>query len=209
MRENVLEKIFESIPKVRLLRLFIQNPEEIFSLEEIVKKTRIRNQSARNEIKKMLKIGLLKEKTEYVKTASVNQKSKNNKTKQKKVHVFYTNPLFPLFPELKALIVKSTYASREKMLSHIQGIGKIKLAILSGIFVDRENSRTDMLIVCDNINRKRLENLLAFAESELGRSLRYTVMNTTEFKYRINMYDRFLRDILEFPHEKLIDKFGL
>ena len=52
-------------------------------------------------------------------------------------------------------------------------------------------------------------NFLIRTESELGKSVQHTLMDTEEFRYRLDMYDRFLRDILEYPHEKLINKFDI
>ena len=43
-------------------------------------------------------------------------------------------------------------------------------------------------------------------EAEIGKELRYAVLNTKEFIYRLDMYDKFIRDILDYPHERLIEK---
>jgi len=34
-------------------------------------------------------------------------------------------------------------------------------------------------------------------------------MNVQDFKYRKDMFDRFVLDILEFPHRKLINKLKI
>lgn len=64
------------------------------------------------------------------------------------------------------------------------------------------------MIVGDNIKKQSIEKFLVVTESELGKMLRYSVMDTKEFRYRMNVYDRFLRDLLEHDHEKLINKFN-
>lgn len=212
--EQVLEKLFESIPKVRILRIFMQNADRFFTFPEITERSRVKVRQARKEVSKLLKIGILKRKKARIKY-EIRGKSREKGRKPsvifktKKAEVFYANPGFKLLAELRELVIKSSVASRKKILQQIKGLGKVKLAILSGIFLHNENARTDLFIVGDAIKRGRLEHFLSQLESDLGRSINYTCMDTAEFKYRLNMYDRFLRDLLENNNEKLINKFHI
>ena len=95
-----------------------------------------------------------------------------------------------------------------KLTRQMKSLGKVKLAVISGIFLSLENSRTDLLIVADGLQKSKLNRFLADLESELGKPIQHTIMETDEFQYRMDMYDRFLRDILEYPHEKVINKFN-
>jgi len=56
---------------------------------------------------------------------------------------------------------------------------------------------------------KQLTSSLTYPESEIGKELTYAFLETPEFQYRLEMRDKFVRDILDYPHEKLIDKIGL
>ena len=127
----------------------------------------------------------------------------------KKAVIFQVNSDFPLLSELHDLVIKSSVASRKKLLQQIKSLGRVKLAVLSGVFINSDNARTDLLIVGDDIKKSKLENFLARTESELGKSVHHTLMDTDEFRYRLDMYDRFLRDILEYPHEKLINRLEI
>ena len=80
---------------------------------------------------------------------------------------------------------------------------------MTGAFLRLDTSRIDMLIVCDNINLKRFNELVKGIEAELGREIRYVTMNRDEFLYRYRMFDRFLRDILELPHQKIINRLRI
>lgn len=217
--DEVLDKLFESRSKTRLLRLFMRNVATNFTFGEITKMTQVKSPAARNVLNKLLKIGVVKKRIVLVTTESKiipkksdSRKKPNSKVrvKKKKLPVYSANQSFWLFYELKDLVTKASVASKKKLLRKIKGLGNIKLAIISGIFINNnDKSRTDLLIVGDNIKKGRLENFLAETESELGRHVQYTIMDTEEFKYRINMYDRFLRDILEFPHEKLVNRINI
>lgn len=210
--EFILERLFESTPKVRVLRLFMQNPDTRFSVAEVSRRSAVPPRTARTEVKKLLGIGLLNERMALIGDGASSQLRTARRGKKRKVSrgPFYTvNKTFPLLVELHGLVTKSFLPSRKRLRKEVQRIGSIKLAVLSGLFIDRDRSRTDMFLVGDNIETRRLNNFLNRIESELGRSVKYTTMDTSEFKYRLDMYDRFIRDILEFPHEKLINKLNV
>ena len=42
--------------------------------------------------------------------------------------------------------------------------------------------------------------------AELGRDVVYSMMDVEEYEYRYKMYDKFLREIIDSPHETVIDK---
>ncbi|MBI2056489.1 MAG: hypothetical protein HYT37_03880 [Candidatus Sungbacteria bacterium] len=212
--DHPLEKLFGSPARVRLLRLFLQNAEHQFVLPEIVSWSRINEKTVKSEVNRFLTIGLIRKKIGYL-NAEENGKAerkvqKTQKILLKKVTIYTVNQQFEFYRELHDLITRSTTASRKKLLRQIKGLGGVKLAILSGVFLNREDTgRTDLLVVGDNLSKRKLDNMLAQTESELGKAVSYTIMETEEFKYRRNMFDRFLRDIFEYPHEKLINKFDI
>ncbi|PIP16924.1 MAG: hypothetical protein COX44_02760 [Candidatus Portnoybacteria bacterium CG23_combo_of_CG06-09_8_20_14_all_37_13] len=191
MAKEILEELFDSPVKVKLLKLFLRNPKASFKLNEIVKKIRSDNYSCRRQIKKLENIRLI---------------SGRIKNKHK---VYSVNPDFDFYSELRTLILKSSPASREKLLSRIKGLGRIKLTILSGIFINEENSRVDLFIVGDSIKKRKLFVFLRDLEAEVGKEIDYVVFSTADFNYRYDMFDRFIRDVLEKPHEKLINKLRI
>lgn len=191
MAKEILEQLFDSPVKVKLLKLFLRNPEESFGLGEIVKRTRADKLSCRRQVAKLDEIKFLK------------SRFKSGKK------IYSLNTGFDFYHELKTLVLKSSPASKNKILQRLKNIGRVKLALLSGIFVDLGNSRADLLIVGDGIKNKGLGNFLKDLESEVGREIDYVVLTTADFKYRYDMFDRFIRDILEKPHEKLINKLKI
>jgi hypothetical protein len=145
-------------------------------------------------------------------------KSKKRKKTKKMIRAnrvtYSLNPEFEFFGELKNLILKSSLAEKDKMIKKILGLGGVKLAIISGIFMDKSFSNdihdmvADLFIVGDNINNKKLKTLLSSLEAEVGKELKFSLMDKNEFQYRYGMFDRFIRVLLEGPHEKIINKLG-
>ena len=84
-----------------------------------------------------------------------------------------------------------------------------KLIIVAGVFIQEKESRADILIVGDNVKRTSLENTIKTLESEIGKELRYAYFTTDDFRYRLNMYDKLTRDILDYPHKTVLDKLGI
>lgn len=125
------------------------------------------------------------------------------------------NPDFEFFGELKSLILKSSPAEKKEMIKKISGLGRVKLAVISGIFIPENNgldfyeTAADLFIVGDEINKNKLRTFLASLEAEIGKEIKFSLMDKDEFQYRYGMFDRFIRVLLEGPHEKIINRLGL
>jgi hypothetical protein len=96
--------------------------------------------------------------------------------------------------------------SKESIVSNFKGCGRIKLLIVAGVFIQNETSRIDIAIIGDQLKRSAVEAAVRALETEVGKELNYAIMPTEEFLFRVSTTDRFIRDILDFPHERLIQK---
>ncbi|MEK7627676.1 MAG: hypothetical protein AAB397_03790 [Patescibacteria group bacterium] len=204
MENQILEKLFDSPMKVRLLKLFLRNDGIFFSIEDMVSKIHISARYARKEVAKLNDINFFKTKTVKIKV-----EYGLKKVKIKKAIAYGVNHDFVFYPELKNLVSKSSPASEDNLRIGIQKIGKIKLVILSGLFINSESSRIDLVVVGEGISQKKLERFLSNLEAEVGKDIRYVVLTTEEFNYRLSMFDRFLRDVLDYSHKKLINKLKI
>ena len=70
-------------------------------------------------------------------------------------------------------------------------------------------SRADILIVGDHIKKSSLDNTIKKLESEIGKELRYVCFSIEDFKYRLSMFDKLIRDILDYPHKKILNRLGI
>lgn len=197
-KTSVLEGLFDSKIKVKLLKLFLQNEEEQFTLDDITERTQSDSSSVRYQLRKLRSI-------DFINSSLVRFPSKQeDKDKGRKRRVYFANPEFSLLEELKELVVKPTPINKEEIKEEIEQVGKIKLAVLSGIFVNQKQAKTDLLLVGENIDTDQLDSNLKDIEAQLGRKLRYTTMSEDEFDYRVDMFDNFLKKTLKEPHETII-----
>jgi hypothetical protein len=126
--------------------------------------------------------------------------------------VYTLNTNFEFFNELRDLVLKSSPTEKDRIIARLNKLGRIKLAIISGIFINKENLDpliSDILIVGDDVDRRKLRAFLRATEAEVGKEIRFTLMDKEEFQYRLAMFDRFIRVLLESPHEKLINRLGI
>lgn len=125
---------------------------------------------------------------------------------------YVLNSGFEFFDELKDLILKSSPTEKEDIVTRLNRLGRVKVAIMGGIFLHKENIdplAVDLLIVGDDIDKRKLSAFLKYLEAEVGKEIKFAVMEKEEFRYRLNMFDRFIHAIIDGPHEKLIDKLGI
>lgn len=192
---DILPKLFGSLPRVKLMRLFIYNPELSFSLIEITKKSKLNQSQARKELSLLESVGMLKSKR------STGNKKVSGGRKQ-----WFLNPEFFFIENLRSLFNSEFLSSREDLVKRFKGCGRLKLILLSGLFVQDGAGRADIIIVGEDLKRRLIEKTMAQLEAELGRDLLYAVMDTKDFIYRISSSDKFIRDILDYPHQRVLDK---
>lgn len=189
--EPTLDALFDSPIRVRLLKLFLFNQERNFDVKTIAGILNIATGLITKHLKNLSE-------TRFIILKKIDNKQ-----------IFKTNKNFVFYDELRELIAKASPASKDKMLKRLKNLGKIKLAALSGIFLNSDNSHADLLLVGDKIKSSKFNRFLKELEAEVGKEINCALMTTEEFYYRYNMYDRFVRDILDFKHEKLINKLKI
>ncbi len=198
---NIFEKLFGSAAKVRLMKLFLFHPSSSFDMEAIKKRTQLSAPKIQKEIKALEKIDFLKKKNIFL-------DSKNGKNK-KKVNGWYVNTKFPYFNNLQGMLIHTTPFASKEIVKKFKNTGDLKLLVISGIFIQNWESRVDLLLVGDKLKNSTLSSVIRTLEADIGCELRYTVMETDDFKYRLNIYDKLIRDILDFPHEKVLNKIDV
>lgn len=203
---DILAGLLGGVERVRIIRLFVFNADSSFSVEEISKRSEVSMRLLPTLLKGLESISLIKKvKIKILKTLKVRGKSKSHFIDK---NGFTLNKRFFYLDALRVL-VSSTNSGDEDLVKRFSKTGKIKLLLIAGVFIKAWDSRADLLIVGDELSRHKIDKAIHNLEAEIGKELNYSVMDTSEFEYRIGVYDKLIRDILDFPHKKLIDKIGL
>lgn len=233
----MIGKLFGSNSRVKILKLFLFHPENKYYIRQIARDLKLQVNSVRRELENLEKFGLLKsnmskggedekgligqpadlmssvvfgynlsdDKSELDKK---NEKVKTVLAGRQEKKFFQVNTDFILYEETRALIIKAQILYEKDFIDKLLKIGKPKLLILSGIFVNNPNAKVDMLLV-GRFNKEKIKKLINELEHELSREINYTIMEATEFIYRRDMTDIFLYDILESKKIIIIDEIGL
>lgn len=183
----MLNAFFGSEARAKILNLLLLHPEQKYSSRQITAVLGLPVNSVRRELENMLKFAILN--AEKNGSGEGGEKAKGPKT------LYSANQQFVLYPEIKALLVKAQILSSQKFLSGLQKISRIKFLALTGLFTNSPESPTDLLIV-GSVRRGPFLKLIKELEKDLKQEINYTIMNEKEFRYRREIMDIFLYNIL-------------
>lgn len=209
---ETLSHLFGSSARVKLLRLFLFNPQSSFTEASLVSKTRLAKTTVKRELRMFEKIDMVKRRetggTAQKETAKSKKGTKNTeqKTRRKKRVDYSLNPRFIYAPALTELLTLNDPINKKEITEKLKKVGRVKLIIISGLFIGSDQSRVDLLVVGDSLNKKEVERAVTALETEVGREISYAVFDTNEFLYRATAKDRLLRDIFDYPHERVLEK---
>ena len=188
---ETLSKLFGSEIKVKIMRLFLSNPDHVFDVKEIAQRVKATTAKVRREMSNIEKMGMVK------------HRAKGGK------HGFIVDQQFKYLAPLNNFLINLEPLQPKEIIKRVSKLGNIKLIIVAGVFIQNPESRADLLIVGDAVKRGALENTVKTLESEIGRELRYAYFTTEDFKYRLSMFDKLIRDILDYPHTKVVNRLGM
>ncbi len=194
----MLHQLFSSNTRVKLLKLFLFNPDKKFFVRELTRLLDEHLNSIRRELSNLEEVGLIKcvEGDDTDASSMVDDDLLPLKSTGKIQKKYYqTNQDFDYFNELKALFLKSEIISENEIKEKIKTIEGVGYFILTGYFTNTD-SPTDILAV-GTFNNEELLVLVSELEKMVGRELNYTVMDREEFVHRLNLIDKFLYKILE------------
>lgn len=195
----MIEQLFGSKTRVKLLHMFYSNPNRSFYVREITRKIDEQINSVRRELSNLLSIGLISSDTNNNRLYyEVNQKYE------------YYEPLAAIFGDGSKKITPKTIAAGGDAAdtSDIRSIGNVDIALYTGRLTRDETAGIDVLLVGD-INHTKAQKFMANLEAQEGKELRYTTMSVSDFMYRQQIKDRFVANIFAAKKQVIVDKNGL
>lgn len=184
----LFDTLFGSKARSRLIRFFLLNPGVEYSAADVSEKTLISRMDSSRELTRLVKMKLVFERS------------------RKGRKCFVVNEDFPFYIELKSLVSKLNVHAQSQIFRKLKVVGEVKLTLISGLFLNYPKSKVDMILVVNNVNRTKLKHAIAHLEAEVGKEIRFVLMNNEELHYRLNMLDRFFIEFLEGPYEEVTNK---
>lgn len=223
----MLNALFGSDAKVKILGLFLLHPETRYEIPQIARDLKLTANLVRHEVEGLSNLGLinisldqtsnpeenLAENIDGIKEDVSPVKKRGEKTEKKKVSevvekkYFKVDKNFILYPEIKALFIKAQILFSQKFISALEKSFQPKVLILTGFFTNYPEAQTDILIV-GAVKRPPFLKMIAELEKDLDREINFTILEEKEFKYRQEIMDIFLYNILEGKSITLIDNLS-
>ncbi|HJM04376.1 MAG TPA: winged helix-turn-helix domain-containing protein [Candidatus Saccharimonadaceae bacterium] len=195
----MIDALFGSKTRVKLLHLFLNHPGQSFYVREITRIIDEQINSVRRELANMLEVGV------------ITSDSADNKL------YYQVNQRYEFYTALRAIFanepIDATAPSRvaekdavnEQYLSAVAGLSSLRVAIIAGVLVKGSTSPVDVLMV-GSVSAAKAKSAMAIIEKLEGREINYSVMPYEEFYYRLSVRDKFLTQILNTKHTVAIDK---
>lgn len=196
----MIDALFGSKTRVKLLHLFTNHPGQSFYVREITRLVDEQINSVRRELSNMMEVGV------------ITSDSSDNKLfyKVNEDYEFYTalRAIFANQP-IKVDADKSkedSSADEKSPYSEIlASIPSLRLAIIAGGLVKGSTSPVDILFV-GNVTPARVKNAVSSIEKSEGRSFNFSILPYDEFYYRMSVRDRFITEILNSKRVVAVDK---
>ncbi|HUD10587.1 MAG TPA: transcriptional regulator [Candidatus Saccharimonadales bacterium] len=198
----MIEQLFGSKTRVKLLQLFYSNTNRSFYVREITRKIDEQINSVRRELSNLLSIGIItSDNTNNKLYYEVNQKYK------------YYEPLHQIFGGgVRKIASKKAGETVDEQQSEVESdlkaVGHIDLAVYTGQFTRDETAGIDFLVVGD-VNPNALQKYVDALEARENKTIRYTIMSLPDFLYRQQIRDRFATAIAQSKKQVLVDQHNL
>ena len=119
--------------------------------------------------------------------------------------LYIINKRHKLLPEIRTSLAKNHKPYEDEFLLTIAKLGEVKAAFLSGALTGNPELPVDLLIV-GKVTPLKLDTFLKQCKMTFGFDLNYSVMTPEEFQLRRDTFDRFLKDVFDYPHLVVVDK---
>lgn len=198
----MLEHLFGSKTRYRLLRFFFHNAEKAFFVRELTRALDVQINAVRREITLLIKSGLIEE-TDA--PGHIDEKKAGASLRK-----YYRLNLGSLmYPEMQALLMKAQVLDEQVFVEALQATcGDIELLLLTGRFAGEKDVATDILLV-GNLKVRNLEKAIKAYEKDIGFEIRYTTMTKEEFFERRHMMDKFLYALFEAKHMMVLNELDM
>ncbi len=176
---EIINRLFSSKLRTKLLDVFLSLSDARFYIRELERKIKEEAKNVSRELKNLEALGLL-----------ISEKQGNLK-------YYSVNENFFLYPELKAIIFKTTGVQGilKEALKKLKGI---ETAFIYGTYAtgkESESSDVDIMVI-GKPDLTELNEVISNLEEKLNREINYMCFDQEEFKERRKAGDAFINDVL-------------
>jgi len=195
-----LSKLFGSPARVKVMRLFVFNTEQVYDRDLVATAVRVSPEAASRECAALARMGIVTRRSFY------REAPEGSRAKRRKVIGWALDRGYPHLVSLSVFLRDTVQVATADMRRRFRGVGAVRLLVLAGPLAGNPESEVDLLIVGDRLRDTAVRTAVRMLEAECGRDLRYLVLSTEEYLYRRRVRDKLVRDVMDFPHREIVDK---
>lgn len=200
----MLEQLFGSKTRLKLLRIFYTESNRAFFVRELSRMVGIQINAIRRELEILLSMDIVREKE-----VAVKEDASEVEVGEKLRKYYELNPESIIYSELQALLIKDKIVGQKEFIMEFEKkMSDTQLLVLSGEFTNDKKAPTDLLVV-GKIKPRVLASIVENYEKDFGFNIRYTIMTKEEFLDRRYVMDKFLYALFEADNLKVINKLGI
>ena len=196
-----------SADRAKLLRAFVFDEAHALTVAEVSKRAGVSQRAAEREVGALEKMGVLRRANLSITLKRV--PGKKVAAGKQRVIAWGIDPDFVHARALSSFIHEVSPVKHDQVLQALRRGGKLAAVVLSGAFMGDPSRPADLLVAVDAFNERRLDEAVRELEPTFGREIRYAAFSTPEFRYRLTIQDRLIRDTLDYPHLVLLDRTRL
>jgi predicted nucleotidyltransferase len=183
----MLERLFSSRVRVKLLTVFMTSPLGRFYTRQLERLVEESPYAIQRELRRLEGIGLLRAEREA------------------NLRYYWVNTDFPIYPELKRIILK-TSGLGDTLREALAQLGTVEEAFIYGSVAEGDEdglSDVDLMIVGE-VDLLRLAQTVSEIEESIGREVNYVALEREELDERLQEGDPFVTRVQSGPRITLI-----
>lgn len=183
----MLEELFVSRVRVKILQLYLTSADSLFHVREIVRRVAEEINAVRRELARMEKYGMV----------ASEWRANRRLYRFRKDYLFYG--------QLLGMVAKTAGLGGNIVKSRAK-LGRIKFAFLSIRFLKggQASSEDVDLLVVGSIVLPQLQAIVADEQAKREQEINYSFMDEAEFKFRVKRRDPFILRVLIQPKVMLL-----
>lgn len=192
----MLEHLFGSRTRVKLISLFLTHPDEPVFVREVTRMIGTQINAVRRELANLGSFGFI------IETAEADDGAKRPGLKRK---YYRLNQNFPLLSDIRSLITKAQLLVEHKIDRLLVDQDQVRFVAFMGGFIGQQNAPVDLFVI-GTVEKSVMNKVVDAMESAIGREVNYTVMTPSEYQYRKEIADKFLMAIVNAPKSIVVDR---
>ena len=183
----MIDALFGSKTRVKLLGLFMNNPHRSFYVREITRNINEQINSVRRELANLVRIGI------------ITDRSVDNRL------YYQADTKFRYFASLKDMfandraVVSGARVSTGDWATRFRAIKGVSEVVFSGVMVYESDSKIDLVVAGNQLDEAKVKSLIKVLERD----------RLDDLDYRLSIRDKFVLNVLESKHITVLDDAGI